>query len=238
MYISLRQRSILQKGVIPMRVSRGLEYAVSKSGVAILRSIGNCTDEHIVVPSAVEGYPVVGVAEKAFARSTHIKSVTLPASVRFIEAQAFAWCRELTYVKLTSTHEIGTRAFMGCDKLSWVDLGNALEEIGEKAFAYCPALSNVDLPDTVSRLCSAAFEGCRNLCTASLSRSLKIIENSTFYACESLRRVELPSKLEYIDECAFAYCSSLVDMDVPAKTVINNQAFFECRSIAYEVRVS
>ena len=221
-----------------MNRSSGLDYKVIDSSSVVVCGIGSCTDERIVIPSVVRGYTVVGVAEKAFARCARIKSVTLPKSAKFVENQAFAWCSELTEIKLASVTEICDRAFMGCDKLSSVDFGGKLEFIGEKAFAYCPALSNVDLPDTVSRLCSAAFEGCRNLCSISLSDNVKIIENGTFYACEKLRKVILSSNLEYIDEYAFAYCSSLVDMDVPTKTVINNQAFFECRSIVYEVQVS
>lgn len=220
-----------------MRVSYGLEYLVTKSGVAILRGIGNCLDEHIVVPSSVQGYPVVGVAEKAFARSTQIKSIILPESVSFIEPQAFAWCRELISITL-NVSEIGDRAFMGCDRLAKIDLGERLEQIGEKAFAYCPALISVALPETVCRLGSASFEGCRNLNKISLSDGIKMIENGTFYACDKLRRVELPSKLEYVDEYAFAYCISLLEMNIPSRTVINNDAFFECGRICGDGRVS
>ena len=142
-----------------MRVSYGLEYMVMKNGVAVLRGIGNCLDEHIVIPSSVRGYPVVGIAEKAFSRSSQIRSVTLPESVRFIESQAFAWCRELTEINLTRITDIGERAFMGCDKLSHIDFGKSVELIGEKAFAYCPAITSVMLPETVIRLGAASFEG-------------------------------------------------------------------------------
>ncbi len=209
-----------------MRISYGLEYVVMKNGVAVLRGIGNCLDEHIIVPSSVQGYPVVGVAEKAFARSTQIKSVVLPKSVEFIEPQAFAWCREL--VEITSNaSEIGDRAFMGCDRLAKIDFGENLERIGEKAFGYCPALISVALPDSLTRLGSAAFEGCRNLAEISLSDNLLVIESSTFYACDSLSKVILPPILEFIDELAFAYCASIDELNIPATTVINREAFFE-----------
>ena len=220
-----------------MRVSCGLEYTVMKSGVAILNGIGNCLDEHIVVPSEVCGYPVVGVSEKAFARSLQIKSVTLPSSVNFIEAQAFAWCRELIFIKVSGATMIGDRAFIGCDKLKLVNL-EATEVIGEKAFAYCPALYSVTLPDSLQRICPSAFEGCRGIKCITIPNSVRIIENGTFYACSSLCKVSLPTSLEYVDEYAFAYCSSLVDMEIPYKTVINNDAFFECSSIARNGKVS
>ena len=220
-----------------MRVSCGLEYTVMKSGIAILNGIGNCLDEHIVVPSEVCGYPVVGIGEKAFTRSLQIKSVTLPASVNFVESQAFAWCKELIFIKISGAAMISDRAFMGCDKLKLVSL-EATEVIGEKAFAYCPALNYVTLPDSLQRICPSAFEGCRALKYISIPDNVKIIENGTFYACSSLCKVILPSSLEYVDEYAFAYCSSLVEMDVPSKTVINKDAFFECASFPKNKKVS
>lgn len=214
-----------------MRYSHGLEYRVSKSGVAVLCGIGNCFDEHIVIPSSVEGYAIVGIGEKAFARCLQVKSVTLPSSICFVSDNAFAWCRNLTEVNAHDISEIGNRAFMGCDALASVSFGDRLERIGEKAFAYCPSLISVALPDSLTRLGVAAFEGCRNLTEISLSDNLSIIENSTFYACDSLGKVNLPSHLEFIDEYAFAYCSSIGEMDIPTKTVINRDAFFESNLI-------
>ena len=214
-----------------MRYSHGLEYKVSKSGVAVLCGIGNCFDEHIVIPSSVEGYTVVGVSEKAFARCLQVKSVTLPSSICFVGDNAFAWCRNLKKVNARGLSEIGSRAFMGCDALTDVSFGDQIEKIGEKAFAYCPSLISVTLPDSLTRLGSAAFEGCRNLSEISLSDNLAIIENSTFYACDNLYKISLPSGLEFIDEYAFAYCSSIGEMNIPTKTVINREAFFESNLI-------
>ena len=221
-----------------MRCSHGLEYRISADGLAVLCGIGICTDEHVSIPSEVDGYPVIGIAEKAFVRCEQIRSVSLPLSVTFIDNQAFAWCRNLTDVRALNLFEIGDRAFIGCDRLSSISFGNKLEVIGEKAFSYCSSLSSVALPDSLVRLGSSAFEGCRKLCRICLSDNLKFIENGTFYACEGLCKVILPSSLEYVDEYAFAYCSSLVEMDVPSKTVINKDAFFECASFPRNKKVS
>ena len=141
-----------------MRYSHGLEYKISKSGVAVLFGIGNCADEHINVPPEVEGYPEVGIGEKAFARCNQIKSVSLPLSVTYICNSAFAWCRHLCEIKSLNLIEIGDRAFMGCDRLSNVSFGNKLTSIGNKAFAYCPSIFAVALPNSLTRLGSAAFE--------------------------------------------------------------------------------
>ena len=221
-----------------MNISRGLEYTVIENGVAILRGIGNCLDEHIVVPSTVQGYPVVGVAEKAFERNDVIKSITLPCSVENIGKMAFAWCRNLESVRAEGVICIDNRAFMGCDRLQILAFGDYLETIGDKVFSYCAFLTSLTLPRHTETIGTAAFEGCRNLKKIILPSAVKIIENSTFYACTSLWSVKLPNHLEYIDEYAFAYCISITEMNLSPKTVVNNDAFFECGKLLGDGKVS
>ena len=210
------------------KTTKGLEFSLLDGGVAVLAGIGCCVEEHITVPSVIGGCPVVGVAEKAFCKSEQIKSITFPVSMRFVDAQAFAWCRNLEKVTFDGVLEIGERAFMGCDRLSGVEFGGEIEVVGEKAFAYCPALVSLTLPDSVTSLGESAFEGCRNMRSVSLSDNVKVIENGTFYACGSLRQVKLPRRLEYVDEFSFAYCTSITEMLVPSRAVLNHDAFFGC----------
>ncbi len=221
-----------------MRRSHGLEYKLSDNGAAVLCGIGSCESDFIYVPESVDGFTVIGVEKKAFCRCEQIKGVVLPSSVKYIAAQAFAWCRNLESIVLDGAVEIKDRAFIGCDKLSKVKFGSALEAIGEKAFAHCPAVTEAQFPDSLELLGSGAFEGCRNLRSVSLSDNVRVIENGTFYGCTSLQKVSLPENLEYIDEYAFAYCISIADMNIPSKTVINCEAFFESENICLGDKVS
>ena len=67
------------KGDIPMsRSTIGLEYSLLDGGVAVLVGIGYCDKENIVVPSNISGFPIVGVAEKAFSKVSQLKSITFP----------------------------------------------------------------------------------------------------------------------------------------------------------------
>jgi len=209
------------------RPTNGLEYSLLDGGVAVLVGIGYCNKEHIVVPETISGFTVVGVAEKAFFKSSDLKSIVLPSSVKFIEDQAFAWCSNLEEVIFDGILEIGNRSFIGCDKLKLLSFSNVIEFIGEKAFAYCPSLVSLTIPESVISIGQSAFEGCRSLVSVNISENVRLIENGTFYACTSLRSVTLPRRLEYIDEYAFAYCSAVTDMIIPKKTVVNSDAFFE-----------
>ena len=218
-----------------MTSSKGLDFVINSQNEAILCGIGTCTDENVVVPSSFNGCIVVGVAEKAFERNDFVKSIVLPFSVENIEKMAFAWCRKLESIRMEGVVNIKNRAFMGCDSLKSISLGDYLTTIDEKAFSYCAALDFLNLPRHIEFIGSAAFEGCRNLKKIALPNSIKIIENSTFYACSSLRCVKLPNQLEYIDEYAFAYCISITEMNLSPKTVINSEAFFECETVKTKV---
>lgn len=209
-------------------LSNGLEYRVLAENKLSLCGIGFCADTDIVVPEKLGGRDVVSIDSGAFKRNTDIKSISLPSSIDYIGAEAFAWCINLKSIVLGGVKVISDRVFMGCDSLDLVSLGNSLEVIGEKAFAYCPSLKSINIPSKVYSLGVSAFSGCRALCSISLPDSIKVIENGTFYACTELKDIALPSALEYIDEFAFAYCISLDIKALPVRTMINRYAFFEC----------
>ncbi len=214
-----------------MQFSNGLEYRAVAEDKLSLCGVGSCNDENIVVPAIVDGKEVVSVDGGAFARNDKIKSIYLPKSIDYIGAEAFAWCRNLESASIVGVLHVSTRAFIGCDSLSFVELGNNLLIIEKKAFAYCARLASVTLPESLYSLGASAFEGCRGLISVSLPDSLKSLESGTFYACCELENVNIPSKLEYIDEFAFAYCISLDIQGLPMRTIINRYAFFECHKL-------
>ena len=211
--------------------SSGLEYRSVAENKLSLCGIGSCNDENIVVPAFVEGMEVTSVDSGAFAHNDMIKSVVLPKSVDYIGAEAFAWCRHLESASLSGVLHVSTRAFIGCDSLSFVELCDKLLMIEKKAFAYCSNLTAATLPESLYSLGASAFEGCRGLRSVILPDSLKSIESGTFYACCELESINIPGKLEYIDEFAFAYCISLDKITLPARTVINQFAFYEADGI-------
>ena len=86
----------------------------------------------MVIPKGIEK-----IGNRWFAGSD-IESVTIPASARKIQADAFSCCRGLAKVEFEQTGSllkvIGKEAFYGCSSLRTIDLPNGLEEIGFRAF--------------------------------------------------------------------------------------------------------
>lgn len=78
------------------------------------------------------------IADRVFAYSDRLTSVTLPEELRYIGADAFISCTELVSVTLPgSLLEIGESAFAACTSLTQVTFPAGLTRIGAGAFEYC-----------------------------------------------------------------------------------------------------
>ncbi len=136
------------------------------------------------IPSIVNGYSVVEIAEDALAGCTYVEELTIPNTVKKIGAGAFASCSGLTKVKLSDKlTEIPEGAFMGCANLTEVVLPESLETISIGAFYGCSSLSEIELPET-----------------------LVTVEDYAFQRCYSLKEVNIPSSVETFSETALMEC--------------------------------
>ena len=128
-------------------------------------------DEHITVPSEIEGLPVMIIDEYAFSPSTlsetetpdciNIKSITIPDTVIQINGYAFYDCANLEQISLPDT----------------------IEYIGEYAFGYCTSLKNIKLPYSLQRISKDLFKNSSSLVDVNFGdemHSLKSIESDAF----------------------------------------------------------
>lgn len=209
----------------------GIKYTID-NGLAVVCGFNENICENIEIPSFIDtSIRVVGIADKAFYKCQYIMSISLPRSIKFIGANAFAWCNSLKRIFMPTVRNIGDRAFMGCGRLSEIKFGPLLECVGDKAFAYCTSLVAIRFPDSMKYMGESIFEGCRHIRYVYIPSSVDEIKNGTFYACSSLCEVEVTDTIRYIDEYSFAYCTSIALPNFPAKTIINNNAFYGCDAI-------
>ena len=112
----------------------------------------------------------VGIADGALAEYEGFsRTFTLPDSVRYVGARAFAESAITSVVLGSGVEVLGDEAFDGCEQLSIVILGenaggvsgslgeSSLVSIGSYAFRNCKALTDIDLPDTLTRIGTYAF---------------------------------------------------------------------------------
>lgn len=102
----------------------------------------------LVIPEnhPVDQKPIVGIGYKAAANCTFIKSITLPSTVKTIDAEAFEDCSNLKAINLEGVESIGRSAFEDCTALDKVLLTEKTIEIGEYAFYGCNALTELTVP--------------------------------------------------------------------------------------------
>ena len=169
----------------------GLQYALNEDQASYsIVSIGNCTDENLIIPSTYEGLPVTYVADYAMYGNETIILVIIPNSIVGIAGGAFQYCTNLESVVIGDGVEfIGDSAFYYCRGLVEVTIGEGVTSINYRAFRYCISLVDIVIPDGVAMIGEEAFYGCENLESVVIGSSVTDIEASAFKHCDMLTNV-------------------------------------------------
>jgi hypothetical protein len=138
-------------------------YSLSGGDATITGYIG--IGGELIIPSTLDGFPVVAIGYGAFSGSTTITSVTIPNSVTSME---------------------GGNAFYGCTALTSATLGNGILGPGMWAFAYCTSLTSVTIPEGINHIDYAAFFGCSALTSVTLPSSINFMPELAFAYCTNL----------------------------------------------------
>lgn len=198
----------------------------------------------LVIPGEIEGWPVVGIDDSAFASPSDVlTNLTLPDSLI----------------------SIGPSAFYNCWKLPGVKFGPNLTSIGDAAFA-ASGLTNVVIPASVTNLGTKAFGGCDQLTNITVEAAnpkyvsvdgklfnkertelllwpggitnsfwpggVTSIGDSAFSSCLGLLRFEIPNGVTNIGANAFSGCLNLTNVSLPSSVnTIGESAFANCQRL-------
>lgn len=196
------------------------EYEIQDVGVVVSKYIG---DENIVVvPSLIDGIPVVKICEGAFSGSS-LRAVYIPDTVEMIEKSAFVECDGLSTLRLP---------FIG-DGGDQIHLGHIFgaNSSSENAVTVPASLDMLILGEPTIAVEENALRGCKTLSAVILPDSVKEIGDLAFYECADLVYVSLGDGVERIGEYSFAHCSSLYSIDCSGVGEIGDGAFFSCSSL-------
>ena len=150
------------------------------------------TDARITIPATINGWPVVAIADEAFA-GMDIKAVDT-GTVTSIGEGAFRDCSSLEIVTLSQVTAVGELAFAGCDDLRTLNFGNALQSIGAMAFDGCEALGSVILPDSLTDLGRGAFHDCTGLKSLTIGAGLTTFVPNAVLGCSRLNALNVSSQ--------------------------------------------
>ena len=169
----------------------GLEYYIDRlSESCSVSGIGTAEVGDIVIPSSYHDYPVTGISSSAFSGKA-ITSVTIPASVKYIDDYAFQNCTALQSVTFAEgITEIQPGAFQGCTALETLVIPDSVTLIDTNAFEDCTALTSITLGKGITDIRSYAFSGCTGLTTIIYNITDERVDISNAYTCFAEAGVE------------------------------------------------
>ena len=217
-------------------------YEIRVGQVTITGYTGS--DEHVVIPSEIEGLPVKAIGETleehgggsfgpgyAFASNKTLKSVVIPDTVELLGAVSFGYCEALETVQFSANlRVIDQDAFFSCRALKEVILPDSLQELGKGAFPFCTALEKVRLPANLERIGDRCFLFCTNLVEIELPNTVREIGEEAFRLCMKLPSVDL-SNVQTLKAGAFGGCFQLENVAIPEDwEVLEDYVFGSCTS--------
>ncbi len=217
-------------------------YKILEGRVTITTYTGS--EEHVVVPSEIEGLPVKAIGETfeehgggsfgpgyAFASNKTLKSVVIPDTVEYLGVMSFMSCEALETVQFSANlRVIDQDAFFYCQALKEVTLPDSLQELGKGAFLACYALEKVRLPANLEKINDHTFLSCHNLSDITLPGSVREIGENAFRLCNELPSIDL-SNVQTLKAGAFASCFQLENVAIPEDwEVLEENVFSACTS--------
>ncbi len=165
-------------------------YYKLEGGKAYITGYNSITESSVTIPSSIGGYPIVGIADRAFEKNEIISQVSIPKGVL----------------------SIGNYAFYECRNLRNLTLADSISNIGEGAFSNCNSLIEVKLPANLTSISAECFSNCYDLSSVKLQSNVTIIGNGAFSKCYNLTEIYIPASVKSIGENAFWENHCLTDV--------------------------
>jgi hypothetical protein len=235
----LIQICLLVAVLLPAVVQAQFTFTTNNETITITGYTG--TNTVVVIPDMTNGYPVTSIARDAF-YSTHIISVTIPASVTRIGDYAFFNCTNLTAIVVDAANPSYSDAdgvLFNKDqtilmqfpfgKTGSYSIPDTVTMLADEAFGMrnygqfpsdpfsysaCPGLTNLVIPGSVTNIDDSAFSHCTGLISVTLANGVVSIGTNAFSWCLNLIGITIPSSVTSIDDSAFHY-SGLTKVVIP-----------------------
>ena len=204
----------------------------------------NGNDAVVNIPSEINGTPVTTIGNAAF-RDFSVTSVTIPASVTEIGANAFAGCTNLTSVTYGGdwsnlTIQSGNPAVEDAAKDAaneqLFDFKFILNNTAVVVIRYKGTAADVTIPSRykgkpVTMIDHAAFHNSA-VTSVTIPDSVTSIHDSAFSYCSSLTNISIPNSVTAIGSFAFEGCTKLESITLPSSLLtISEFLFYDCSQL-------
>ena len=199
----------------------------------------------------------LGIAGSAFSNCPELTSITMPNSVKSIEAYAFHDCAKLTNITISNNvTSIEQGTFEGCTGLTSVMIPNSVTSIGWGAFKGCTGITSITIPDSVMSISNEAFLntgyyndesnwknnvlyiGKHLICAKTTISGAYTVKDGTiciagwaFSECKKLKSVTIPNSVTSLDIVTFNK-AGIKSVTIPNSVKsIANETFFKCTEL-------
>lgn len=205
----------------------------------------NGNDAVVNIPSEINGTPVTTIGNAAF-RDFSVTSVTIPASVTEIGANAFAGCTNLTSVTYGGdwsnlTIQSGNPAVEDAAKDAaneqLFDFDFILNNTAVIVIRYKGTAADVTIPSRykgkpVTVIDPVAFYNNSAVTSVTIPDSVTAIPDYAFGFCSQLTNISIPNSVTFIGFSAFNSCTSLKSITLPSSlSTIQSYAFYNCGNL-------
>lgn len=205
----------------------------------------NGNDAVVNIPSEINGTPVTTIGNAAF-RDSSVTSVTIPASVTEIGANAFAGCTNLTSVNYEGdwsnlTIQSGNPAVEDAAKDAaneqLFDFEFILNNTAVVVISYKGTAADVTIPSRykgkpVTVIDPVAFYNNSAVTSVTIPDSVTAIPDYAFGFCSQLTNISIPNSVTFIGLSAFNSCTSLKSITLPSSlSTIQSYAFYNCGNL-------
>ncbi len=220
-------------------------YQVSE-GLASIIDVNTDISGDVVIPSSMDGHPVVAILERAFDKCDKIVTLKIPAGITYIEKGAFEKCDSLTkFIVAFGNKAYCTRdgvlfskdiTTLICYPLAKTDktfaVPDGVKEVDMLAFAHSPHLEEITVADGVESLDDQAFYQCTALKKIVFGLGLQTIGVETFAYCSALESITIPNSVQSVGTAAFMECSKLSKVTIGSGlTALNGTLFLNCHAL-------
>lgn len=190
----------------------------------------------VEIPSKYLGKPVTQIS--GFTSLENLTSVTLPSSLKVINASAFSRCKNLTSIRVPEgVTTIGRSAFDYCTNLSSVTFPSTLTSVGDCLMSTAYANNDANYYNDVLYVGQYCISpkilpyGTQYSSPLNIKSGTTLIADGAFQS-KAIKSVVLPDSVKYIGESAFN-ASQLTDINIPSGLIkMADNAFAGCKSLA------
>lgn len=214
---------------------------------------------NLVIPEKIDDIPVTVIGKRAFANDTSLQYLTIPSTIKAIQAEAFAGCSALKQVNYnasaTSIPDVwiydsnkGIGVFSGAGSAAdggfKVVFGSSVTTVpaklfdtaslnayGAKGYDYAH-VGQVEFASSVTTIGASAFRNCDDLTAVTLGSGVTSISENAFWNCGMLEEINFSGALHTIGAYAFQHCTGLTDITWgTALSEICRNAFQGCTAL-------